>query len=135
MPGRVRLRWPPGRDDDASLVVAQLRAHSAVHALKVVPAARSVTVGFDASRMFDELVRTLPIAPETRSPPVLDSRTVDWSRVLAAGVLALLPLGPLGNVVVSIVGSVAQQVLQGRRLLPAAVPAVLDPGGRSLAPH
>lgn len=107
------------------LLGARFQAHPGVLAVNVVPAARSMTVSFDPAYSFEEIARTLPVV--ARTPPV-DRAGLDWSRVITAGLLALLPLGPWGSVAVSVAGCVAEQLREGLRSPAAAVNVRRAPG-------
>lgn len=122
LPGRVRLRF----DGDGGLLVhalaARLGAHPSVRRVTVVSSIGSVTVHFDPTCDFHDVLGTLPAAVTPRAAVVRQVQ-IDWTRVVLSCLLALAPFGPIGSVAVALLTSVVEQLWEasGRRAL---VPAL-----------
>jgi hypothetical protein len=122
IPGRVRLRFAPDDCTYAHLLSRGLQAHPSVINARWNSPGRSLTVHFNPSLEYTDLLTTLPDVSSCNEPRQVADRQIDWAKIGFACLLSLIPLGPLGSVALTFVTSLVEQtaVAPSAQLLPAA---------------
>jgi hypothetical protein len=108
IPGRVRLRFDKRDSRQAATLVQRLSAHPAVWSVRWSPSARSLTIQYLPTMTLRELLLTAPSGTRVHAEERSDRR-LDWGRVVAACLMASLPLGVLASVALALVTEVATQ--------------------------
>lgn len=107
IPGRVRVRCM-----DSAIgrgLASRLRQLSAVRSVAWRESIRSLTVAFEPDTEWDTLLvqaSSVPVAVEL-VPSVSQPARPRWQKILLPCLLALVPLGPVGSVVLAAATSVA----------------------------
>jgi hypothetical protein len=122
----VRLRYQGDGGSEAGVLAACLRAHPSVHLVTLVPSIGSITVHFDPTWSFRDLLATLPAVASGEAP--VQRFEMDWARVALSCVLALAPFGPAASVAVALVTSIVEQVREARHS-PGSVESFLGTPG------
>jgi hypothetical protein len=73
-----------------------------------------LTVQFPPALTLREVLLTAPTAAECSAPTLEPARRLSWGRIVAAGLLALVPLGAAASVALALATEVAGQT-RGRR--------------------
>ena len=108
IPGRVRLRFDREETGYAHALAYRLQAHRAVRSATWNVNARSLTVQYDATHEFADLIRTLPPS----GPPDdlgVEAARIDWGKVAFSCLLTMLPLGTVGSVALTLAASISEQ--------------------------
>lgn len=93
----------------------RLSAHPAVWAVRWSPPARSLTIEFFPALTLRELLRSAPPETDLAFPATRPAEErLDWGRIVAACLMASLPVGVLASVALALVAEVASQTA-GRR--------------------
>lgn len=109
IPGRVRLRFEREESADAHALASRLRAHPAVRSASRNANGRSLTVQYDATHEFADLIRTLPPPARQRDDPEFEAPQIDWRKVAFSCLLTMLPLGSIGSVALTLATSIVEQ--------------------------
>lgn len=121
LPGRVRFRFSRCCKEYGARLGARFGAHPDVRQVAWAASARSLTVHFDPRRSLDAILQGLP-PDDGRTTLDAAPAQFDWGRILVSCLLALLPLGPAGNVALTLAQGIVEEWLKTRTVHRLALP-------------
>jgi hypothetical protein len=75
-----------------------------------------MTVYFDPDRSFADITATLPPDDGTSRIDIVDSPQIDWRRIAISCALSMLPLGPAGNLALTFVMALHEEMERTRAM-------------------